>query len=151
VQKIKDMLDATVVSMGYEIWAVQLSSDERKTLRILIDGPDGVGSDACGAISRQVASILDVENPITGQYLLEVSSPGMNRPLMTTAHFTRYIGQEIKVRMRVPQGDRRIFRGTLKAASDASIDLALADDENDSTVSLSMQAIDRANLIPNFS
>ena len=92
-------------------------------VRLFIDHPEGIGLDDCEAVSREVSAILDVEDPIPGNYNLEVSSPGLDRRLRTRAHFERFAGEEVRVKMRVPIEGRRNYRGAIRAADDTNVDV----------------------------
>lgn len=106
-----------IEAMGLELWGVEyLRQGRRATLRVFIDCLSGVTLDDCERVSRQVGAILDVEDPIKGEYTLEVSSPGIDRPLFTPPQFERYIGAEVNVRLSVPLDGRRRFRGVLEQA-----------------------------------
>ena len=84
------------------------------TVRLFIDKDGGVGVDDCADVSRQVSAILDVEDPIADKYNLEVSSPGLDRPLFTLEQFQRYVGEDIAVHLRIPVLDRRKWQGKLE-------------------------------------
>jgi ribosome maturation factor RimP len=91
-------------------------------LRLLLDRPGGVSIDDLTAISRQVSDVLDVHpEDVPGAYTLEVSSPGVNRPLRRPAHFAAFVGKRVHVRIRAPLGDRHTFRGVLEAVDDTGI------------------------------
>ena len=104
-----------IEALGLELWGIeQLRHGRRVTLRVFIDCMSGVTIDDCERVSRQVSAILDVEDPIRGEYTLEVSSPGIDRPLFTLPQFERYLGAEANVRLRVPIDGRRRFRGMIE-------------------------------------
>jgi len=104
-----------IEAMGLELWGVEyLRQGRRATLRVFIDCLSGVTIDDCERVSRQVGAILDVEDPIQGEYTLEVSSPGIDRPLFTPPQFERYLGAEVNIRLRVPLDGRRRFRGVIE-------------------------------------
>lgn len=104
-----------IEALGLELWGIeQLRHGRRVTLRVFIDCMSGVTIDDCERVSRQISAILDVEDPIQGEYTLEVSSPGIDRPLFTLPQFERYLGAEANVRLRVPIDGRRRFRGMIE-------------------------------------
>ncbi len=104
-----------IEALGLELWGIEhLRQGRRATLRVFIDCMSGVTVDDCARASRQVSAILDVEDPIPGEYTLEVSSPGIDRPLFTLPHFERYLGAEANVRLRIPVDGRRRFRGVIE-------------------------------------
>jgi len=92
-------------------------------VRLFIDRPEGVGVDDCERVSREVAALLDVEDPIPTAYTLEVSSPGFDRILRTPAHFERFAGSRVFVELKVPREGRRRYTGTLQAVNDSGIEL----------------------------
>lgn len=113
--RIRTLLEPALEGMGYEVIMIELtgSSETGQVMRVYIDAPGGILLDDCAQVSRQVSAILDVEDPIKGEYTLEVSSPGLDRPLVTPEHFSRFQGDQIKVTMRSLQMGRRRFTGTL--------------------------------------
>ena len=122
--KLVKLLESPVDALGYELWHLQLVSHAGETiLRLYIDAPGGIGVDDCEAVSRQVSAILDVEDAVSAtKYALEVSSPGLDRPLVTPAHFRRYAGREVRVVMSNPTPTgRRKFAGRLCEVSDVSV------------------------------
>ena len=134
-------------ALGYELWGVEYLSGGRQALvRIYIDSPDGVDVDDCARLSRQVSSVFDVEDPIMGEYTLEVSSPGMDRPLFTLEQFTRYIGEQVKVRLRSAFEGRRNFSGQMTGVEGDDIVVAVDGHE----YLLPFEMIDRANIVPRF-
>ena len=90
-------------------------------LRVYIDSENGVGVDDCAKVSRQVSGVLDVEDPISGEYTLEVSSPGMDRPLFKLSQYQDYIGHVVQLRLRMPFDGRRKFKGVLNGIEDEDI------------------------------
>ena len=144
-----------IEAMGLELWGIEyLRQGRRATLRVFIECMSGVTIDDCERVSRQVSAILDVEDPIRGEYTLEVSSPGIDRPLFTPSQFERYLGAEVNVRLRVPLDGRRRFRGVLeKVKADRiallvegeSLELAHADIERAALVLPEMEAAQPLN------
>jgi ribosome maturation factor RimP len=133
--------------MGCQLWGLELhSSGRRSTLRLYIDKPDGVVLDDCERVSRQVSSVLDVEDPIRGEYTLEVSSPGMDRPLYTIAQFEQFAGEDVSVRLRVPYEGRRKFKGRLAGVEGNDVVVVVDDHE----YLFPVESIDRAKVVPRF-
>ncbi|MDR3491087.1 MAG: ribosome maturation factor RimP [Gammaproteobacteria bacterium] len=127
---LRDRLASLVKSMGYEFVGCELHRQGRGSLlRIYIDSEAGILVDDCSKVSRQVSAMLDVEDPIPGQYTLEVSSPGLDRPLFEKAHYIKVVGSQIKVRLHTPIEDRRNFVGLLLRVEDANISLRVDDQE----------------------
>jgi ribosome maturation factor RimP len=115
-------------------------------LRVYIDSPDGISVEDCATVSRQISALLDVEDPISGEYLLEVSSPGMDRPLYTLDHFARFAGELIKLRLRAPVEGRRNFSGVLKGVEEDDVVVEVDAHE----YLLPFDLIERANVVPRF-
>ncbi|MCL7571001.1 ribosome maturation factor RimP, partial [Pseudomonas aeruginosa] len=108
LEQLQALLAPVVEALGYECWGVEFISQGRHSvLRVYIDRPEGILIDDCEAVSRQVSGILDVEDPISGEYTLEVSSPGMDRPLFTLEQFAKHAGEQVKIRLRSPYEGRR--------------------------------------------
>ena len=143
--ELATLLEPTVTRLGYELADVEVRLGGRGGLvRLFIDGPDGIGLDDCEKVSLAVSALLDVEDPLPGQYNLEVSSPGLDRKLTKVEHFQRFMGEIVKVQLRLPQDGRRRFRGRLMAADDDNI-VVEVDGE---TYSLALSKIDTARLVP---
>jgi ribosome maturation factor RimP len=123
-EQIWQLLEPSVRALGFELWGVEYQSGSMPVLlRLYIDHPDGITVDDCGAVSDQVSAVLDVEEPIRGEYTLEVSSPGIERPLFTPEQYRRYQGSDLKVRLAWPEHGRRNFRGRLLSVSDRGIEI----------------------------
>ena len=163
-EEITALLAPTVDALGLELLGVEyLPAPGGAVLRLYIDipledaaaeaagegdePPRTVGIEDCEAVSREVSAQLDVADPITGNYTLEVSSPGLERPLFTPAHFARYIGQVAKVGLKLPQDGRRRLQGEILRADDASVVLKV-DGAGES--SLAPGNIDQARLVPDW-
>ena len=108
--ELRKLLEPAVSALGFELVGVEFVSGRRGLLRLYIDSEDGVTIDDCQAVSHQVSGLLDVEDPIQGQYSLEVSSPGLDRPLFRAADFERFAGHEVSLRLVAPVEGRRKFR-----------------------------------------
>ncbi len=146
-EQLTAMIAPVVDSLACELWGLEYMGGGRdKTLRIYIDKKEGVGVEDCEAVSRQVSAILDVEDPIAGEYTLEVSSPGLERPLYTLAQYTAYVGEQIAVKLRVPFDGRRKFKGRLSGIENEDIVLVVDDHE----FLLPIDAIEKANVVPQF-
>ncbi|MCU9997787.1 ribosome maturation factor RimP [[Pasteurella] aerogenes] len=114
-EKLQDLLQGSVEDLGCELWGIECQRAGRfLTVRLYIDKEGGVTVDDCADVSRQVSAILDVEDPIADKYNLEVSSPGLDRPLFTLPQFERFVGEEIAVHLRIPVQDRRKWQGKLE-------------------------------------
>lgn len=144
--ELTKLIEPTIVGLGYELADLDVKLHAKDgVVRIYIDKqPDGIGVEDCEAVSRQVSALLDVEDPIPGNYTLEVSSPGLDRRLTKVEHFERFLGEVIRVKLRFPQDGRRNFRGTLKT-SDAENIAVEVDGE---MFELPLATIESARLVP---
>lgn len=144
VEKVTQLIEPTVQALDLELWGVEHASQGKySVLRIFIEREDGVTIDDCERVSRQVSAIFDVEEPIAGEYTLEVSSPGMDRLLFTPQQFQRYRGEEVSVRMRTPVDGRRKFKGTLTDVVDDIIHIQV----DGSDFELPHGDIEKANIV----
>ena len=129
---LTELLEPVIESMGFELWGLEFHSNgKNQVLRIYIDSDNGngIGIDDCSGVSRQCAAILDVEDPIQTEYQLEVSSPGMDRPLYKLDQFARYVGQKVKLQLRFPYEGQRKYTGTLTSVENEDLVLAVDDHE----------------------
>ncbi len=141
------MLEPVVNAMDCELWGLEFyGSGRRNTLRIYIDKPGGVVLEDCERVSRQVSSVLDVEDPIQSEYTLEVSSPGMDRPLYTLEQFARYSGELVSLRLSVPYEGRRKFKGQLVGVEGEDVVIRLEGHE----YLFPVDSIDKAHVVPRF-
>ncbi len=147
--KIEALINPVIVDMGYELVGIEyVASGKHSILRIYIDSDNGIGVDDCEAVSRQISAILDVEDPITGQYNLEVSSPGIERPLFHIGHYQRFLGHDIKLRLVRPIDGQRKFNGAIGSVSEANNSIELVTELG--PVMLDIELIEKANLVANF-
>ena len=147
LEQLQALLAPVVEALGYVCWGVEYISQGRHSLlRVYIDHPNGILVEDCEAVSRQVSGVLDVEDPITNEYTLEVSSPGMDRPLFTLEQFAAHAGEQIKVKLRSPFDGRRNFQGLLRGVEDQ--DVVVQVDEHEYLLPIEM--IDKANVVPRF-
>jgi len=138
-------LEPTVERLGYELIDVEVRAAGRDGLvRLYIDHVDGIGLDDCEKVSRAVSALLDVEDPVPGNYNLEVSSPGLDRKLTKSKHFQSFIGHVVKVKLRMPLDGRRRFRGELKSQDEENIVVEV----DGQSYSLPLTMIDTARLVP---
>ena len=147
-----DLIRPVVEALGCELWGLEfLSQGHQATLRVYIDNSAGesvksVSLHDCERVSRQVSSVLDVEDPITAHYILEVSSPGMDRPLFTLSHYRRFIGEKVIVRLNRKFEERKKFTGVIVTVENDEIVLQVDDEE----YSLPVELIEKANIVPVF-
>ena len=143
--ELAKLLEPTVVRLGYELADLEVRlGGKGGVVRVFIDKPDGIGLDDCERVSRAVSAILDVEDPVPGNYDLEVSSPGLDRKLTKVEHFQRFMGEVVKVKLRFPMDGRRRFRGKLVSADEESIAVEVDGELH----SLLLANIDNARLAP---
>ena len=146
-QNLQEMLQGAVEDLGCELWGIECQRTGRfMTVRLFIDKEGGVTVDDCADVSRQVSAILDVEDPITDKYNLEVSSPGLDRLLFTLPQFERYIGQDIAVNLRIPVMERRKWQGKLERIENDMVTLIVDGQEQ----VLVFGNIQKANVVAKF-
>jgi ribosome maturation factor RimP len=139
---LENVVEPVVAGMGYELVDVQASNGGR-LLRLFIDKPGGVGLEDCAAVSRQLSRVFEVEG--IDYERLEVSSPGLDRPLRKGADFARFAGHKAEVRMRTKDATgRRRFVGVLRGASEGRVEIEL----DGQTVALALADVERARLVP---
>lgn len=142
--QLVELVGPTVAGLGFELWGIEyLPQRNHAMLRVYIDGPNGITVDDCALVSRQVSAILDVEDPIQSEYTLEVSSPGLDRPLFRLDQYSRYAGEKVVIRLRVPFERRRNFSGTLIGVEGE--DVVVHVDEHEYL--LPFETIDKAHIV----
>jgi len=145
--QLNEMIAPVVESMGFVFWGLEfISQGKHSTLRVFIDHADGINVDHCAQVSRQISSVLDVEDPISQVYNLEVSSPGMDRPLFTLEQYASLAGHIIDVRLRMAFDGRRKFKGQLIGVEQEDIVIHVDDNE----YLLPIELIEKANVVPQF-
>ena len=146
--ELRDMLEPTVNGLGLELLGVEFSpSAGNALLRIYIDAPGRpVAIEDCEAVSREISGSLDVNDPIASQFTLEVSSPGIDRPLFTLAQFARVIGEQVKVSLGIPQDGRRRLQGRLLRVEEKNVVI----DVDGKEFSVTIANIDKARLVPDL-
>ncbi|NDY96573.1 ribosome maturation factor RimP [Wenzhouxiangella limi] len=146
--RLQALLEPIIDDLGYELVGVEyLPNPKNRVVRVFIDHePDGIGVEDCERVSREVSALMDVEEPVPGQYTLEVSSPGVERPLFTGAHFARFVGETASVQMAVPIDNRRRFKGVIVAADDRTVTLEV----DGQAVELAVADMVRAHLAPDL-
>ena len=141
---LENVIEPVVTGMGYELVGVQASNGGR-FLRLFIDKPTGINVDDCAAVSRQLSRVLEVENIDYDR--LEVSSPGLDRPLRKPADYERFAGQKAEVRMRTADATgRRKFVGRLKGAAQGRVEMEV----DGQSVALALDDVERAKLVPDL-
>lgn len=146
-KELQLLLEPGVEALGFELLGIEhLAQGRHSLLRLYIDGPDGITVDDCERVSHQVSGVLEVEEPIKGQYTLEVSSPGLDRPLFKPEHYQRFIGETIALRLLQPLEGRRKFKGKLVALRGDNVVI----EQDGSEIELPLVNIDRAHLVPQW-
>ena len=144
-EELAKLLEPTVERLGFELADLEVRLGSKGGMvRVFIDKPDGIDLEDCEKVSLAVSALLDVEDPVPGNYNLEVSSPGLDRKLTKVEHFQRFEGQTVKVQMRFPIEGRRRFRGTLVSSDDENIVVEVDGESH----SLPLKTIDTARLVP---
>ena len=142
-----ELVEPAVASLGFEVTDLELQlSRGRGSVRVFIDSANGVTVDDCEAVSRQVSSILDVTDPIPGRYSLEVSSPGLDRRLVKPAHFDRFAGSEVQVKLRRLIDGRRRIQGVLVRRQGESIEVRSGEED----VRIPLAEVDTVRLVPDL-
>ena len=144
-ERLYRLLEPAIEVFGLELLGVQLlAQGHHSKLRVYIDSEEGVTVDDCARVSHQVSGVLDVEDPIAGQYTLEVSSPGLDRPLFRAAHYERHKGSRISIKLQAPLEGRRSFKGELRGIQTSNVWLV----EDDVEWLIPLALIGTARLIP---
>lgn len=145
--QLEALFEPAVRALGCELWGIELRLNTKQRLvRVYIDKPDGVDVEDCAQVSRQIGANLDVEDLISGEYRLEVSSPGMDRPLFTLSQYAAYIGYEISLKLRMAYEGRKNFKGILRRIEDEELVLEVGDEE----FILPMEWVDNGRVVPHF-
>ncbi len=143
-QKLTELLKPAVEETGKTLLGIEyLSAGNNSVLRLFIDHENGINVDDCAEVSRQVGALLDVEDPISSEYSLEVSSPGVDRPLFELAHFQEVIGETVNVKLSMPLNGRRKFKGPLVAIENDTLIVEVDSIDYE----LAISNVDKANLI----
>lgn len=141
---VQAVVAPVVSSLGYELVGVEyLMQGRGGLLRVYIDSEGGITLSDCTRVSHQLSGVLDVEDVIRGEYQLEVSSPGLDRPLFTEEHFVLFTGHLVKLKLSMPMDGRRKFRGVLQGIKDGKLQLEV----DGEMLSLPFNSIDKANLV----
>ena len=123
-ERLIALIEPVLVRLGYELVELEYAAGRSQAVvRIFIDQPAGIMVEDCERVSREVAALLDVDDPIPTAYTLEVSSPGFDRVLRTAAHFERFVGSRVFVELKAPRAGRRRYTGMLQAVNATGIEL----------------------------
>ena len=147
VRDLNELLQPLVEDLGYEFVGLEYNSNPKHSvLRIYIDHEAGVGIEDCEIVSRETAALLDVKDPIRSHYNLEVSSPGLDRPLFTAAHYAEFIGHPVQIALYAPLNGRRKFSGPILGADEHSVRI----EQDGSEVTLEIENVNKAKLVPDY-
>ena len=146
--RIEQIVESGANALGYELVAVEYVPQRKNSLlRVYIDSPEGITLDDCEKVSRQISALLDVEDPIKGHYMLEVSSPGIDRPLVKPEHFEKFCGERVKVTTHGMYLGRKRFTGQLTEVTETGIVVEVDGEAYD----LPFDDINSAKLSPEWS
>ncbi|MCG6870948.1 MAG: ribosome maturation factor RimP [Gammaproteobacteria bacterium] len=145
-QQLEELLRPGAEALGFELVMAELTGSGDPVLRVYIDRPEGVNVEDCARVSQQISGILDVEDPIAGAYQLEVSSPGLDRPLVRPEHFRKVLGEIVRVRMQHAFGERRRYKGVLREVTEEAVTLEV----DGEPVALPFAQMDKSRLVPNI-
>ncbi|PIK68670.1 ribosome maturation factor RimP [Methylobacterium frigidaeris] len=148
--RVAQIIEPAIEGLGFRLVRVKVSSQNGCTVQIMAERPDGTMSvDECETVSRTISPILDVDDPIGGAYYLEISSPGIDRPLVRAGDFARWAGYEAKVELATPLDGRKRFRGIIRApeGDTVRIDLPDAKEGTPSSYDLALRDIGEAHLV----
>ena len=144
---MKSLIEPVVTGLGYDLWGMDhLTQGRHSVLKIYIDAENGIEVDDCAKVSRQLSGVLEVEDPIRGNYTLEVSSPGLDRRLYTLVQFEAFKGATIKLTLSRPFNGKRRFTGLLCGVEGDEVVVRSGDEET----LFPFDQIDRANVVPEF-
>ena len=145
--KLSELLSPIVEDLGFRFWGLEYQVRKADALlRIYIDHENGISVDDCATVSHEVAGILDVEEPITMAYILEVSSPGMDRILFSASQFSEYIGQDVKMKLNQMVDKRRKIKGAIASVDGEQITINSDQEE----ITIKFDQIMRARINPGF-
>jgi ribosome maturation factor RimP len=146
-QKLTELLRPAVEETGKSLLGIEyISAGNNSILRLFIDHENGIDVDDCAEVSRQVGALLDVEDPISSEYNLEVSSPGVDRPLFDIAHFQAVIGETVNIKLSIPLNGRRKFKGPLVAIENNNLIIEVDSIDYEMPIG----NVDKANLVAKF-
>mgnify|MGYP001188012089 CR=1 FL=1 len=144
VELVTNLVGSTISALGLELWGIEhVAQGKFSLLRIYIEREEGVSIEDCEKVSRQVSALLDVEEPISGEFTLEVSSPGLDRPLFNAGQFEQFTGSEVRVRTSTPIDGRRKFKGLIEGVSGEVVSVQV----EGKTFQLKQPDIEKANIV----
>lgn len=145
--KISELLAPIIEDLGYRFWGLEYQVRKADALlRVYIDHENGISVDDCATVSHEVSGILDVEEPITMAYILEVSSPGMDRILFSASQFSEFLGEKVKMKLNQMVDGRRKIKGKIESVDGETITI----DSDDEKINIEFDKIMRARINPGF-
>ena len=145
--KLENIVKQAVNALGFELWGVEFQAQDKRTvLRVYVEGEQGFTIDDCVRVSRQISAVLDVEDPIAVRYELEVSSPGIDRPLFSIEQYRRFLRHVVKLRLKSAQQGRKNFLGKLSAVEGGEVTLEVEGE----CFTFSIDQVEKARLVPEF-
>lgn len=146
-ERLTRLIEPALEALGYELVLLEFSTGLRSgTLRLYIDRPEGIALEDCESVSREIAALLDVEDPIQKAYQLEVSSPGLDRPLVKPEHYQRFLGEKVRLQLLAPVSGRKRLLGTLLSIEAGQV----AVEVDGQRFEVALTDIDRARLVPDY-
>ncbi|SJL85323.1 ribosome maturation factor RimP [Vibrio palustris] len=146
-RQLTELLEAPVVASGYELVGLEfIRAGQHSTLRVFVDHENGINVEDCAEVSRQISAVLDVEDPISVAYNLEVSSPGLERPLFKIAHYEQFIGHEVSLVLKMAVSNRRKWNGIIDSVDGETVAISVDGQQEH----FALSNIAKANLIPKF-
>lgn len=147
-EELSQLLEPAIADLGLELVGIEFSPNSGSSLlRVYIDEAErGITIDDCERASREISALLDVNDPVAGRYTLEVSSPGLERPLFTPAHFERFAGEQVKISVNLPIDGRRRFQGRIEAVDADRVTI----EQDGKPVEIAHANIAKARLVPDY-
>lgn len=141
------MLKVPVEALGFQLWGIEyVQAGNHSVLRVFIDSENGINIEDCANVSRQVSAVLDVEDPISTEYTLEVSSPGVDRPLFTAEQYASYIGEDVKLQLTMPVAGSRNLKGAITQVDGQMLSVKV----NGKELVVALDNIRKGNIIAKF-
>lgn len=145
--RLAEMLKVPVEALGFQLRGIEyVQAGKHSILRVFIDGENGINIEDCANTSRQVSAVLDVEDPISTEYTLEVSSPGVDRPLFTAEQYAAYVGEDVKVQLTMPVAGSRNLKGAITKVEGQMLSLNV----NGKELVVALDNIRKGNVIAKF-
>ncbi|MCL1141495.1 ribosome maturation factor RimP [Shewanella gaetbuli] len=145
--KLVQMLTVPVEALGFQLWGIEyVQAGKHSVVRVFIDHENGINIEDCAEVSRQVSAVLDVEDPISTEYTLEVSSPGVDRPLFTAEQYQAHVGEDAKVQLTMPVAGSRNLKGVISSVDGQMLTITV----NGKDLVVALDNIRKGNIIAKF-